>query len=98
MLYFTHSFNKEKYSFLLSFHMVSEPWKVPVRVLPCSFFFGRREASILAKQGQDPGYTDCIQEKQKNYLPHKNLGKTTRYTLINLQVGPPPHSSGQPKR
>ena len=24
----THSFNKEKYSFLLSFHIVSEPWLV----------------------------------------------------------------------
>ena len=32
----THSFHKEKYSFLLSFHMVSESWKIRVRSHPRS--------------------------------------------------------------
>ena len=34
----THLFNKEKFSFLLSFHMVSEPRKVRARVLSCLQF------------------------------------------------------------
>ena len=39
------------------------------------FVFGRQEAIILAKQGKTQGYTRCIQEKQKDYLPPTNLGK-----------------------
>ena len=58
-------------------------WETLLRELDCSlidffnmfFFFSRQEASILAKQGQDQGYTGCIQEKQKDYLPPTNLEK-----------------------
>ena len=34
LYYSFYQFNKEKHYFLLSFHMVSEPWKARVRVLP----------------------------------------------------------------
>ena len=61
------------------------------------FFFGRQEANIIRKTGQAPRVYMLYTRKEKIRPTTHKLGKTIGCTLINLQAGTPPHSSGQPK-
>ena len=75
--------------------MVKCIWKK--RNIKVFFFFGRQEANIISKTGQAPRVYRLYTRKAKILPTTNKLGKTTGCTLINLQAGTPPHSSGQPK-